>query len=121
MASKYTNTDEYIDTFPESTQKVLREIRAFIKTLAPDATEKISYGIPTFVLNGYLIYFAGYKHHVSLYPAPRGIKGFEELDNYKGGKGTVQFPLNKPLPWNLIKRVVNYRIKEKLYGKSSTI
>ena len=112
--SKPENIDEYIATFPENTQKLLQQVRTSIKKVVPAVEETISYGIPTFTLNGgYLIYFAGYKNHISLYPAPRGNELFkEELSAYKGGKGTIQFPLDKPMPFNLITRIVKFRIKE---------
>lgn len=112
--SKAANIDEYISGFPEATQKVLEQIRATIKKAAPGAEETISYAIPTFKLKGnYLIYFAGFKNHVSVYPAPRGKAEFkEELSSFKGGKGTVQFPLDKPIPLKLITRIVKFRIQE---------
>jgi len=112
---KPKNIDEYISLFPPATQKVLEQIRATIKKAAPKTEEVISYDIPCFNLNGtYLIYFAGYKNHVSIYPAPRGKDEFKEiLSAYKGGKGTVQFPLAKPIPFNLITKIVKFRIKEK--------
>ena len=111
---KPKNTDQYISSFPPATQKILQQIRATIKKIAPKAEEAISYGIPVFNLNGtYLIYFAGFKNHVSIYPAPRGKDEFKEiLSAYKGGKGTVQFPLDKPIPFNLITKIVKFRIKE---------
>jgi uncharacterized protein YdhG (YjbR/CyaY superfamily) len=111
---KPNNIDEYIAGFPKETQKVLKQIRATIKKAAPATEETISYAIPTFTLNDrYLIYFAGYKNHVSIYPAPRTNEVFKkELSAYKGGKGTVQFPLDKPLPLNLITKIVKFRIRE---------
>lgn len=111
---KPNNIDEYITGFPKTTQKILNQVRATIKKAAPAAQEKISYGIPTFTLNDcYLIYFAGFKNHVSLYPAPRSNEIFKkELSAYKGGKGTVQFPLDKPMPLHLITRIVKFKIKE---------
>ena len=117
--TKPNSIDEYISGFHKDTQKILEEIRATIKKAAPDAEETISYAIPTFTLNGhYLVYFAGYKNHISLYPAPRGNEAFKkELSVYKGGKGTVQFPLDKPLPLNLIIKIVKFRIEQNL-GKS---
>ncbi|CAN5606526.1 DUF1801 domain-containing protein [soil metagenome] len=113
-AAKPNNINEYIAGFPKETQKVLEQIRATIKKAIPDAEETMSYAIPTFKLNkNYIIYFAAYKNHVSLYPAPRGVEAFKEtLAAYKGGKGTVQFPLDKPIPLNLITRIVQFRIKE---------
>jgi len=106
--------DEYIDRFPEDVQNVLHKIRALINEVVPDAEEKISYQIPTFTLNGsYLIYFAGFKNHVSVYPAPRGTEQFKkELAGYEGGKGTVRFPLDQPIPYGLIKRIVKFKVKE---------
>lgn len=111
---KHENIAGYIASFPKDTQKTLKEIRAAIKKVVPEAEETISYAIPCFKLNGaYLIYFAAFKSHVSVYPAPRGHEAFsEELAAYKGGKGTVQFPLDKPLPVDLITRIVKFRKKE---------
>ena len=110
------NIDEYIAGFPKYVQKILKKIRMTIKKAAPGAEEKISYQIPTFTLNGtYLIYFAGYNNHIGLYPAPRGAETFKkELAAYEGGKGTVRFPLDKPIPFDLISRIVKYKIKESL-------
>ena len=110
------NIDEYIARFPGDVQKILQNIRALIKEAAPDAEEKISYQIPTFTLNGnYLIYFAAFKNHVSIYPAPRGTEKFKkELAAYEGGKGTVRFPLDEPIPYGLIKRIVKFKLKENL-------
>ena len=114
--TKPVNISEYIAGFPKDTQKILKQIRTTIKKAAPGAEETISYAIPTFKLKGrHLVYFAGYKNHISLYPAPRGNEAFKkELSVYKGGKGTVQFPLDKPLPLNLITRIVKFKIKENL-------
>ena len=114
--TKPNDIDEYIAGFPKDIQKILELIRATIKKAAPGAEETISYAIPAFKLKSrYLIYFAGYKNHISLYPAPRGNEAFKkDLSVYKGGKGTVQFPLDKPLPLNLISRIVKFRIKENL-------
>ena len=108
------NIDEYIAGFPAEVQKTLQKIRATIRKAAPDATEAISYKIPTFKLNGKnFIHFAAFKNHIGLYPAPRGVNEFEpELSAYKGGKGTVQFPLDKPIPYDLITRIVKFRTKE---------
>src|SRR4030095_4025676 len=110
------NIDEYIAGFPEDVQQRLKKIRAAIKKAAPKAQEKISYQIPAFILDGkYLIYFAGFKNHISVYPAPRGSEEFkEELSAYGGGKGTIQFPLDKPVPYGLISRIVKFRIKDNL-------
>ena len=106
--------DEYIARFPDNVRKILEKIRTTIKKAAPDAEEAISYQIPTFRLNGKnLIHFAGFKNHVSVYPSPRGVEEFgEELARYKGGKGTVQFPLDQPVPYDLIRRIVKFRIEK---------
>jgi uncharacterized protein YdhG (YjbR/CyaY superfamily) len=116
MASRSTarSIDEYIAEFPPETQKVLKELRALITASAPGATETISYAIPTFDLNGrHLVHFAGYAGHVGLYPAPSGLDAFQaELKPYKRGKGSVQFPLDQPLPADLIRRIVEFRVEE---------
>jgi uncharacterized protein YdhG (YjbR/CyaY superfamily) len=107
--------DEYIKNFEPRIQKTLNEFRSCIKTIAPEATEKISYGIPTFYLNGNLVHFAAFKEHYGFFPSPSGIDAFEkELAPYRTGKGTLQFPLDKPIPWNIIKKVVQLRVKENL-------
>ena len=114
--TKPSNIEEYISGFPKDTQKILEQIRATIKKAAPDAEETISYAIPAFTLKGrHLVYFAGYENHTSLYPAPRGNDAFKkELSAYKGGKGTVQFPLDKPIPLDLITKIVKFRVKENM-------
>lgn len=119
MRAKQTaakNIDEYIAGFPPDVQEILEKIRMTIRKAVPDAEETISYQIPTFTLKGtYLIYFAAYKKHIGLYPAPRGNEQFKkELSVYEGGKGTVRFPLDKPIPFGLIKRIVKFRVKENL-------
>ncbi len=108
------NIDEYIVGFPDDVQKILQKIRATNQVAAPDAIEAISYQIPTFKLNGKnLIHFAAFKNHVSVYPAPRGADEFKnELAAYKGGKGTVQFPLDQTIPYDLITRIVKFRVKQ---------
>jgi uncharacterized protein YdhG (YjbR/CyaY superfamily) len=122
MASRSTanSIDEYIAGFPPETQKALEELRALIKASAPDATEKISYAMPTFDLNGHhLVHFAGYEKHVGFYPTGSGVEAFkEELKPYKSGKGSVQFPLGQPLPTDLIRRIVEFRVEENT-GKAS--
>lgn len=112
--STAASIDEYIAEFPPETQKALQEIRELIHTTAPDATETISYAIPTFDLSGrHLVHFAGYAHHVGFYPVPSGMEAFkEELEPYKSGKGSAQFPLDKPLPMDLIRRIVEFRAEE---------
>jgi uncharacterized protein YdhG (YjbR/CyaY superfamily) len=113
--------DEYIAGFPPETQSRLTEIREIIAGVAPDATETISYAIPTFDLNGkHLVHFAGFAKHVGFYPVPSGMAAFaEELKPYKQGKGSVQFPLGQPLPTDLIRRIVEFRVEENL-RKTST-
>jgi len=110
--------DEYIESFEPEIKKTLTELRNFIKSKVPEATEKISYGMPTFYLHGNLIHFAAFKNHYSLFPSPSGIDAFEkELTPYRTGKGTLSFPMNKPLPWNVIEKVLEYRINEKMLLK----
>ncbi len=105
--------DKYISSFPTETQLLLQQIRACIHKAAPQATEAMKYAMPTFVLNGNLVHFAGYKNHIGFYPAPSGIEAFKpELSVYKTSKGAIQFPLNKPLPLNLITQIVEYRVAE---------
>lgn len=107
--------DEYIAAFPDEVQKILQELRATIRDAAPDAKETINYGIPTFTLNGNLVHFAAYKKHIGFYPAPSAIVAFkEELSAYKGAKGSVQFPINKALPLELITKIVKFRVQENL-------
>jgi uncharacterized protein YdhG (YjbR/CyaY superfamily) len=108
--------DEYIAGFPRDVQELLERVRMTIIKAAPGAEETISYKIPTFNLKGrYLIYFAAYKKHIGLYPAPRGVEEFkEELSGYEGGKGTVRFPFDKPMPFDLIRRIVKFMVKEVL-------
>jgi uncharacterized protein YdhG (YjbR/CyaY superfamily) len=108
----YRDVDEYIAAAPGKVQPLLRQVRRTIRKAAPEANETISYAIPAYMLNGRLIYFAVFPDHISLYPAPRGAAEFKkELAAYKGGKGTVQFPLDKPIPFGLITRIVKYRKK----------
>ena len=110
--------EKYIGTHPKEVQKVLRQVRETIRKAAPNAEETISYGIPTFKLNGNLVHFAAAKNHIGFYPAPSGIEAFKkELAGYKGAKGSVQFPLNKPMPLALITKIVKYRVKENLAGE----
>lgn len=109
---KANNIDEYISAFPAETQKHLQAIKAAIQKAAPEAVEAISYQIPTFRLKGNLVHFGAFKSHIGFYPAPQGIEAFkEELSAYKGAKGSVQFPLDKPMPLDLISRIVKYRIE----------
>ena len=107
--------DEYIAGFPKDVQKLLEKMRLTIRNAAPDAEEAIKYQIPTFVLNGNLVHFAAFKNHIGFYPAPRGIEAFkEELTGYEGAKGTVRFPFDKPIPFDLIGRIVKFRVEENL-------
>ncbi len=117
MANRSTasSIDEYIAEFPLETQTLLEEFRALIRAIAPDATETISYAIPTFDLNGrHLVHFAGFQKHIGFYPVPGGYEEAfgEELKAYKRGKGSIQFPLTKPMPWDLIRRIVEFRVQE---------
>jgi uncharacterized protein YdhG (YjbR/CyaY superfamily) len=107
--------DEYIASFPKDVQEILERIRRTIREAAPDAQEKISYQMPAFTLKGNLVYFAAFKNHIGFYPIPSGIEQFkEELSAYEQGKGSVQFPLDKPIPYDLISRIVKFRVKENL-------
>ena len=108
--------DEYIADFPDNVREILEKIRMTIRKAAPDAEETISYKMPTFSLKGhYLVYFAAYKNHIGFYPAPIGIAEFKkDLAVYQAGKGTLQFPLDKPIPFDLITRIVKFRVKENL-------
>jgi uncharacterized protein YdhG (YjbR/CyaY superfamily) len=106
------NVDEYIAGFPSDVGEILEKIRTTVRKAAPGAEETTSYQIPTFRLHGNLIYFAAYKNHIGLYPAPRGVDEFKEaLSAYEGGKGTIRFPLDKPIPFRLISKIVKYRVK----------
>lgn len=105
--------DEYIRQFPADVQERLQALRKVINEAAPDAEEKISWAMPTFVLHGNLVHFAAFKNHIGLYPAPSGIEAFEnELSEYKRTKGGIQFPFSKPLPYELVSKIVKYRVVE---------
>lgn len=105
--------DEYIAQFPPEVQDILKTLRKVIKDSAPGAEEKISWQMPTFVMHGNLVHFAAHKNHIGFYPSPSGIEAFkQELSEYKGAKGSVQFPLNKPLPYELIRKIVKFRVDE---------
>lgn len=115
MKSKRTNVasiDEYIAGFPDDVQNILQELRSTIKAAAPEAQEKISYGMPTFTMNGkYLIYFAGWKNHISIYPIPSGDETFKQkISPYMAGKGTLKFPIDQPLPLDLVTEMVKLQI-----------
>jgi len=111
---QFKTIDEYIKAFPEDVQGILQKIRLTIRKAAPKAVESISYQMPTFKLNGKgLVYFAAFKNHIGFYPIPSGVKAFEkELSPYKQGKGSVQFPIDKPIPHELVRRIVRFRAKE---------
>lgn len=107
--------DDYIARFPTDVQAILEQVRKTIQVAAPEAEEAISYAMPTFKLHGNLVHFAAYKNHIGFYPAPRGLEEFkDELSGYKGAKGSVQFPINQPMPLDLIARIVAFRAKENL-------
>lgn len=110
---QHQSIDEYIASFPKETQEILEQVRATIQKAAPEATEAIRYAIPTFILNGNLVHFAAFKNHIGFYAAPTGNEAFkEELSVYKGGKGSVQFPIDQPMPLELITRIVQFRVQE---------
>ena len=111
----FTTIDEYITTFPADIQAILQTVRATIREVVPDAEEKISYQMPTFYLHGNLVHFAAFKNHIGFYPTPTGVESFQErLSAYKGAKGSVQFPLDQPMPLDLIRDIVRYRVEESL-------
>jgi uncharacterized protein YdhG (YjbR/CyaY superfamily) len=107
--------DDHISQFPPETRRLLQQVRETIKAVAPEAIETISYGIPTFQLHGNLVHFAGYAQHIGFYPGSSGIREFAgKLTAYKTSKGTVQFPLDKPIPFDLIRRITEFRLEENL-------
>lgn len=109
------NIDEYLAVLPEDVKAIMETVRKLIHEAAPDAIETMSYQIPTFDLHGNLVHFAAFKNHIGFYPAPSGMEAFkEELSAYKGAKGSVQFPLNQPIPYDLITRIVKFRVQENL-------
>ena len=111
--------DQYIAGFPKEVQKLLKKLRATIKNAAPEAEEIINYGVPTFRLNGNLVHFGGYTKHIGFYPTPSGIQKFaQELSGYETSKGSVKFPLDNPLPYDLVAKIVAFRVRENL-NKSS--
>jgi uncharacterized protein YdhG (YjbR/CyaY superfamily) len=115
---QFKTIDEYIKTFPEDVQSILEKMRQTIRKAAPEAEEAISYQIPTFKLNGNLIHFAAFKNHIGFYPTSTGIEAFKkELSPYAGAKGSVQFPIEKPIPYDLVKKIVIFRRKENLEKK----
>ena len=107
--------DDYIAGFPEQIQVILQQIRMIVREVAPEAKETIKYQMPTFTLKGNLVHFAAFKNHIGFYPTPTGIETFQkELSPYKGAKGSVRFPLDQPIPFDLIKQIVAFRVEEEL-------
>jgi uncharacterized protein YdhG (YjbR/CyaY superfamily) len=120
MESKkeYKNIDEYITTFPEEVQTVLQKLRQAIRDSAPEAKEAISYQMPAFKLNGTLVWFAAFKNHIGFYPTSSAIKAFKEkLSSYEVSKGTIRFPIDKPIPFELVKEIVKFRVKQNTRDK----
>jgi uncharacterized protein YdhG (YjbR/CyaY superfamily) len=112
---KFTSIDDYIKSFSVDTQKILEQIRETIKISAPGAQETINYGIPTFTLNGNLVHFAAFTSHIGFYPTPSGISAFKtDLSAYENAKGSVKFPIDKPMPLELITKIVQFRVEENL-------
>jgi uncharacterized protein YdhG (YjbR/CyaY superfamily) len=109
--------DEYISTYPPDVREILEKLRKTIHEAAPEAEEAMRYGIPTFRLNGNLVHFAAFEHHIGFYPTPSAIVAFrEELSPYKHAKGSVRFPLDEPIPYDLVRKIVEYRVKESREG-----
>jgi len=119
----FATMDEYIETFPDDIQRILEKMRQTIREAEPDAEEAISYQIPTFKLNGKnLVHFAAFKNHIGFFPTSSGVEAFEnELGRYQRSKGTIRFPLEKPIPYDLVKRIVVFRVKENLAKKKDRI
>ncbi|HQT21844.1 MAG: hypothetical protein B7X86_04490 [Sphingobacteriales bacterium 17-39-43] len=114
-ANKPETIDEYISLYPLEVQELLQKVRRVIKKAAPEAKEAIKYQLPTFVLNGNLVHFGAFKNHIGFYPAPSGISVFkQELSVYESGKGSIQFPMDREIPYDLISRIVQFRIQENL-------
>jgi uncharacterized protein YdhG (YjbR/CyaY superfamily) len=113
MRTKFEDIDTYISSFPIETQKILEQVRATIRKAAPQSKERINYGIPTFTLNGNLVHFAAFKNHIGFYPTPSAIEAFKkELSVYEGAKGSVKFPIDQPMPLDLISKIVKFRVEE---------
>jgi uncharacterized protein YdhG (YjbR/CyaY superfamily) len=112
----FTTIDEYISTFPEDIQAILEKVRQAIQKAAPEAAETMSYRIPTFNITGkHVVFFAGWKHHISLYPIPAGDAAFQQgISHYKRAKGTIQFQLDKPIPYDFVEKIVTFLVKENL-------
>lgn len=115
-----SSVDEYIGGYPAEVRAELEKIRALLRETLPDAEERISYGIPGYYQGGQVIFFAAYAHHISVYPAPNGVEEFADaLAKYQKGKGTFQFPLGQPIPYDLIRRTAEYRLAQNLNKKTS--
>ena len=115
---KFETINEYISKFPNNVQVILEKLRNIISKAAPEAEETISYNIPTFKLNGNLVHFAAYEKHIGFYPTPSGIENFkDDLSAYEVGKGSIKFPLKKPIPYDLVRNIVEFRVKENLNKK----
>ena len=115
---QYKNIDEYIAAFPEEVQETLKKLRQVIKEAAPDAQEVISYGMPAFKQNGILVYFAAFKNHIGFFPTASGVAAFKkDLSAYEASKGTIRFPLDKPIPFGLVEKIVKFRVQENLNKK----
>jgi uncharacterized protein YdhG (YjbR/CyaY superfamily) len=115
---KYKTMHEYLDDFPPNIRKILKQLSSAIKSAAPQTEETMAYGVPTYKLNGNLVHFGAFKSHIGFFPTPSAIVAFKkELSKYNLSKGTVQFPLDKPLPIGIIKRIVKYRVKQNLSKK----
>jgi len=107
------SVEKYMKQFPQEVQDILHEIRSLVRKEAPEATERIAYGLPTFYLNGNLVHFGAYRNHIGLYPTSSAIRKFEDqLQKYAHAKGSVQFPLDRPIPYALIRRIVAFRVRE---------
>jgi uncharacterized protein YdhG (YjbR/CyaY superfamily) len=110
---KFNNIDDYIASFPHETQLILEKLRLTIRKAAPDAKETINYGIPTFTLKGNLVHFAGFRNHIGFYPTPSGIEAFKkELSDFESAKGSVKFPINDLFPFDLVRKIVEFRVRE---------
>jgi uncharacterized protein YdhG (YjbR/CyaY superfamily) len=114
----FKTIDEYIATFPNNVQSILQELRQVIRDSAPEAEETISYQIPAFKLNGILVWFAAFKNHIGFYPKSSATEAFKkELSDYEVSKGTIRFPLDKPIPFELVRKIVKHRVEENLSKK----
>ena len=113
--TKFKTVDEYLSALPANTKSILKELRKTIKQAAPQAVELISYNMPAFKMNGMLVYYAGYKNHIGFYPVSSAIRTFQkDLSDYKTSKGTIQFPLDRQIPFDLITKIVKFRVQENL-------